>query len=103
MNSVEFNYRLDANYHVDLSDDLQGFANASLGHTGNRASPFNALVEPYDLVNAIIGVRKDPFEISVFANNLLDERGPVNVGFAPTGGISATPRTIGVRLRVNYQ
>ena len=102
VNSVEFNYRLDASYQRKISNDLEFFGNLSLSHTGNRLTTVGTLGSPYNLSNVSAGLRHGPFEASIFANNLFDERGPTNI-FGTTGSISAVPRTIGLRLRVNYR
>ena len=56
------------------------------------------VVRPYSLYNASAGIRTDRWELSIFGENLADERGP---SFVRNSLLLAGPypRTIGLRLR----
>lgn len=58
-------------------------------------------------MNATLGVNYDRYQLAFTVNNLTDERGPTIVTGRSTiqtlGGAIITPRTIGVRLRINSQ
>lgn len=58
-------------------------------------------LESYVEANLRIGIETDRFSVTAFANNLFDNF--AELGGAPATGFSRnTPRTIGVRLGVNY-
>jgi hypothetical protein len=58
------------------------------------------VVPAFSLYNASIGVRRGAWELSLFGENLADERGP---SFVRNSLLFAGPypRTIGLRLRAN--
>ena len=102
VNSIEHNYRLDASYTRDITSEMEGFGNVSYSRTGDRLQTSGVYADPYSLVNATLGVRFDRYEIALIGSNLTDERGPTIIGNAgEPAGSGPTPRTIGVRLRMN--
>lgn len=120
VNSILYNYRIAASYDTAIADDVIGYANFSYSKTGNRFQGTGGLssdvpyADPYFGINSTIGIRYDRYEIALFGTNLTDERGPTIVTGRNTildpvtnlGGLSGaaiTPRTIGVRLRINAQ
>jgi len=112
VNSVLYNYRLDASYNTSITDEVDGFANVSYSKSGNRFQGSGGVgpatyADPYFGINATLGVRYDRYELALTATNLTDERGPT-IAFGTStlgtpGGAIITPRTIGVRLRVNSE
>ena len=107
-----YNYRIGASYDTEITGDVTGYANFSYSKTGNRfVAPDTTTglssADPYFGINSTIGVRYDRYDVSVFGTNLTDERGP-SIGTSLStintrGGAVITPRTIGLRLRVNAQ
>ncbi len=101
-NTAEYNYRLDATYDREVGNDLRLIGNASAARTGSRLMYDGYDVPAYSLYNASIGVRRGPLELSLFGENLADERGP---SFVRNSLLLAGPfpRTVGLRLRANYE
>jgi iron complex outermembrane recepter protein len=66
-----------------------------------------SLVKAYDIANLRLGVRTEEahWDLSLFANNLLNQRYFISRSLATTGAISGTPgdpRTSGITLRIKY-
>jgi outer membrane receptor protein involved in Fe transport len=102
INTLGNNFRVDANYNRDISASLNAFGNIALSHSGDRLQASGITARPYDLVSLTVGVRHDNWELALIGNNLTDERGPTFVGTTgPLSGSGPTPRTIGLRFRVN--
>ena len=94
VNTIQHNYRFDANYFGSITDDIDLFANAGFAHWGNRLQANGLRADPYDLVSATIGLRKGPYEVALIGDNLLDERGPTFRGNqGPTSG-SGMPKRL---------
>ncbi len=101
VNAAKFNFRIDANYDHKLNDEISVFGNANFGETGDRPTIAGILAPKYELVGATIGLRRGPYEIAVFGENLTDERGPTDY-FATALLTGPVPRTIGMRLRKSF-
>jgi len=102
INTLDNNFRIDANYNHEIGKDLEGFGNVSLSHSGNRLQGAGIVAQPYNLVDLTIGVRRGVWELAFVGNNLTDERGPTFVGTnGPLSGSGPTPRTLGLRLRLH--
>ena len=101
MSSAKYNYRLDANYARELSGETEIFTNVNFSRTGNRPTIAGVVAPAYELFGATLGVRRGPYEIAIFGDNLTDNRGPTDF-FLPTIFSGLTPRTIGIRLRKSY-
>jgi iron complex outermembrane receptor protein len=101
-NTADYNYRIDATYDREVGNGLRLIGNASAARTGSRLMYDGYDVPAYSLYNASIGVRRGPMELSLFGENLADERGP---SFVRNSLLLAGPfpRTVGLRLRVNYE
>ena len=97
--TADHNYRIDADYQHEIGNELSLFANASAARTGSRVMFDGYLVPAYSQYNATIGIRHKGLEVSLFGENLADERGP---SFVRNSLLLAGPfpRTIGLRLRV---
>ena len=103
-NTLGNNFRGDINYNRDITSDLNAFGNLSLSHSGDRLQGNGVRARPYSVVALTLGVRRGDYELALIGNNLTDERGPTFVGTnGPLSGSGPTPRTIGLRFRVNPQ
>ena len=105
-NTTKYNYRFDADFERPIGDGLRFFANGSAARLSSRVMADDAfLVDPYSNFNAALGIRADRWEISLFGENLGDERGPTftRLGSTPSPVVvGPSPRTIGLRLRANF-
>ncbi|MAM38792.1 MAG: TonB-dependent receptor [Erythrobacter sp.] len=99
--TADYNYRLDADFERPISDSLRFFWNGSAARIGTRVMYDGYVVPAYSLYNANLGVRTDTWELALFGENLADERGP---SFVRNSLLFAGPypRTIGLRLRANF-
>lgn len=104
VNTIEHNYRIDASYTGSLSETLEAFGNFAWSRSGNRLQANGLIADPFSALSATLGLRKGPYELALIGSNLTDERGPTIRGTArPSAGSGPTPRTIGMRFRVNFQ
>jgi len=104
VNSIEHNYRFDANFTGHLFAQLEGFGNLSYGRVGNRLQSNSLHADAYGLVNATLGARAGRYELALIGDNLADERGPTFIGITgPNSGQGPTPRTFTLRFRANFQ
>jgi len=125
--------RFTLNAAVDVSrpitDDVEGYAGVSVQHVSSviaffnsplpgspPVDPFGSRVGPYTLVNLRIGARFQGYDLSLFADNLLDERAAISidrerVGFLVDGGVGRDtrlglvrnrPRTVGVNASFKF-
>lgn len=101
VNSAEYNYRLDANYVTSVGDELDAFGNVNFSQTGDRTTIAGVDAPRYQLLNALVGVRRGAYELAIFGDNLTDERGPTDY-FTPVVFSGPVPRTVGVRVRKMY-
>jgi iron complex outermembrane receptor protein len=99
-NTPPYNWRLDLGYERPAgAGGWTVFANAS-GSTAGAARNPNAVVsrtDSYSLFSAILGLRKEKYEIALYGDNLTDERGPTAAN-GPTLLAGPYPRTVGLRL-----
>ena len=103
-NTLGDNSRFDVSYNRDFANGLSGFGNVALSHSGDRLQASRIRARPYDVVSLTLGVRKGDYELALIGNNMTDERGPTFVGTTgPLSGQGPTPRTIGLRFRINSQ
>ncbi|PCI34260.1 MAG: ligand-gated channel [Alphaproteobacteria bacterium] len=99
-------------YVYPLTDNMDGFVWANVQHTGHRQTEYNVNhadyrdMEAYTVANVRIGFEWENLEVSLFANNLFDDRGVVRAlrraPFDPDGAIRITPRTMGITVRGNF-
>jgi outer membrane receptor protein involved in Fe transport len=80
VNSIEYNYRLDASYNREIGNDLSAFGNLSWGRNGNRLQSSGLYANAYSMINSTIGVRYKAYELALIGDNLADERGPTIIG-----------------------
>lgn len=98
-NTPPHNWRMDLGYDRDIGD-WQLFANASASRIGS-ARVQDATVDSlrsYSLYRASVGMRKGVYELTLYGDNLLDERGPTAAN-GPTLLAGPYPRTVGVTLK----
>lgn len=101
VNTLDQNYRFDVNYSRDITGSIEAFGNVGYTHSGDRLESDGQVVDPYNIVNATLGIRTGRYELALVASNLADERGPTFLGDAGgNSGQGPTPRTIGLRFRV---
>lgn len=104
VNSILENYRFDVGFDGHLFQGLEGFGNVSFSRVGNRLQSSGLYADAYGLFNATLGVRAGRYEVALIGNNLSDERGPTFIGNAgPNSGQGPTPRTVGLRVRADFQ
>src|SRR4051812_18422713 len=82
-------------------------ANTIGGPLTQQFFTFDPLLPAYSLFNMRIGVTKNSWEVSLFGNNLTDERALLALDRergrrARVGYLTNQPRTLGVTLRFNY-
>lgn len=104
-NTPPHNWRVDANYDRPVgSGGWEMFAHGSASRNGaarNQDATVDVL-SSYSLYAATLGLRKDALELSLYGDNLSDERGPTAAN-GPTLLAAPYPRTIGLRMRVKLQ
>jgi len=104
VNSINFNYRLDATYTGNITEDVVLFSNAGWSRTGDRLQSAVLTAQPYSQLGATLGLRYKQYDLALVGENLGDERGPTIVGNQGLmSGAGPTPRTISLRFRVNFQ
>jgi len=104
-----------ADYRFPVSEKWNGSVGISYRYIGERTNSFsaavsypNAIMPAYDLVDLRAGLQGDRWGVTLFIDNLLDERGEVNLNttYVPMGGpayqIVTQPRTIGLQLVGRY-
>jgi outer membrane receptor protein involved in Fe transport len=100
-NTPPHNWRMDLGYERDIGGaGWQLLANASASVVGSarvQDATVNS-VKSYSLYRASIGMRKDAYEVSLYGDNLLDERGPTAAN-GPTLLAGPYPRTVGFLVR----
>jgi outer membrane receptor protein involved in Fe transport len=100
-NTPPHNWRMDLGYDRDIGGaGWQLFANASASVVGSarvQDATVNT-VKSYSLYRASIGMRKAAYEVSLYGDNLLDERGPTAAN-GPTLLAGPYPRTVGFLVR----
>lgn len=102
LNTVHYNYQLTAAYERPVTDKVAFFGNVIWSEFGGRTSSSGLRAGAYGLLNSSLGLRRDQWSLSVFGENLINERGP-SVIFNPGYYAGPRPRTIGLRLQANYQ
>lgn len=103
-NTPPYNWRVDASYSTRLgSSGWKLIAAASASKTGSARLNISGFdqVGSYGLANASLSVSKGPYEVSIYGENLGDERGPTEAN-ASTLLAGPIPRTFGARIRVHF-
>lgn len=88
-----------ANFNVG---ELPGFFQAAVSYTGSRWNdldiqnvPARQEMDAYTLVNLSTGIEKNNWTLSLFVNNLFDERAEINIADPGYGGLSNLERPPG--------
>ena len=106
--SAKNSYSLFADWRAPLSKEMILSFNTTYRYVGSRLNSLGTGLPPnksYDIVNAKLGVEhENGFQVSIFANNLLDERATNASTLA--GGITYTfvnqPRVIGLDIGYSF-
>jgi outer membrane receptor protein involved in Fe transport len=101
VNSAEFNYRLEANYTRELTNDITLFSSLNFNETAERPTIAGVITQRSQQVGGVLGARRGPYEVAVFGENLTDDRTPTDY-FLPNRFSGPTPRTIGLRVRKSF-
>lgn len=108
--AVRQSYSASAEYRFPLLGDSHGYVRGDFAHADAAQITFRNFggqiipLPARNLLNARIGVDFGAYDVSLFANNALDEDKPVIQG--PFGvlaeDVEARPREIGITLRAHY-
>ena len=108
----ELSFNTSADYRFPLGSEAEGFVYGGYQYIGERFTQFSPKqanyrrMAAYGVVNVRTGVTFDNIEFSLYANNLLDDRGVIRAlaetPFDPEARIRTTPRTIGANVRMNF-
>jgi outer membrane receptor protein involved in Fe transport len=109
---------LDGDYEHPLADGFSGFAGATLALVGEQSPDFDTayqaafghrfVIPSYARLDLRAGVRKDRWMLEVFAKNVANSQGLINVnayGQLPAGALGVTPqrpRTVGASLTAHF-
>lgn len=109
--SSEFSGNLSANQEFNIWNNLAGFVGATANFVGDRIGIFQPtslrqVFPAYTKVDLKAGVKEGSWIVTVYANNVGDERGMLDggIGYAP-GSIDRLyiqPRTVGVTLATTF-
>jgi len=88
--------------------DLLSFGANTIGRPLTASTfTYDPELPAYDIVNLRVGLRREKWEVSVFGNNLTDERALLSLDRergtrARTGYLTNQPRTLGIATRFNF-
>jgi outer membrane receptor protein involved in Fe transport len=99
-------FSIQGEYDHPVMDGVEGYLQAGANYHGGSHTSFNdkntydTKLPAYYLVDAKIGVRKDSWDVSLFANNLTNKAAYLGVVESVDGVriFSPPPRTVGVRV-----
>jgi outer membrane receptor for ferric coprogen and ferric-rhodotorulic acid len=93
--------RLDVNYSWPMATGGMAFANAAYSISGKRQNQSGAEAPVQKQLDLSVGARKGAYRVELYGTNLTNEYGPWFI--RQPGLISGpVPRTLGVRLRGNF-
>lgn len=109
--AVQRSYSASVDYRRPVFGNTKGFFRVDYQHAGRSQITLRNFATGQvidrparDLVNLHLGLAFEQFEVSLFANNLLDEDAPLIVG--PFGvvleNVEQRPRTIGINVRTKF-
>lgn len=105
-NVPEFNGALSLAYERPITAALSGYARTDYRYVGESESAQGNTRDDYALVNLRFGVRTDRWDISLFGQNLTDERAnladPTELSDALNLIAVSRPRTIGIDVRARF-
>lgn len=98
-----YTFNLGAQYAGPLFGDIDGLFRVDYRRTGKTWwEPFNTTVrDPIDVVDARVGISRDGWSLTAFAQNLFDET--YNAEFSPGGFVfRAAPARYGAEIRYEF-
>ncbi len=101
LNTPSYTLRFDVGYTGEIARNLTLYTNASASPTGSRTNQANQKTPEFTLVDAMVGLRRGPYSLELFGQNLTDERGPWFIR-PPAFVAGPLPRTIGLRFRASF-
>jgi len=105
--SARISANLSASYDFPITGDLLGFVQGTSMYIGDRKEIFapaqgaRLSLPGYVQENLSAGIRDDGWNVSVFVNNLSDQRGLISrplIGFTETAALYIQPRTVGLTI-----
>lgn len=101
-NIPEHQFNLYASIVKPIATDVDSYFRGDLSHVGTRPNIRGEVgeLDPYTLLNLRAGVRWRGVDFSLFAENLLNDEAVISRRFGGTRVAYITPRTVGVRVRV---
>jgi outer membrane receptor protein involved in Fe transport len=93
-----------ANQDFDLPHDLTLFVSGRWSYVGKRLGTFvgagtaRDVYPAYTKLDLSVGLRNSDWTVTLYLNNVADERGIVGVGTTPGSIVYITPRTVGVSV-----
>jgi len=109
-NVAESSFSAALDYDFSVTDSLDGFARASWSYVGGSTNYIvrNQTVPAYNLVDLKLGIKRDGWSASIFANNVFNE--DVLLSREITDNLAdgeprytwGRPRTIGVNLALDF-
>jgi iron complex outermembrane recepter protein len=105
LNTPGYTARFDIGYERDIGDGYTLYTNAAAIPTAKRINQYGVYSATYTLYNTAIGVRYGRYDVQLFGENLADARGPFYIRAVDSPKamvVGPNPRTIGIRLGVNF-
>ena len=105
-NVPKWNGAAAVDYSHEFTDSIEGYGRIDYRYVGASISTLRRVRPAYELVNARLGVRYGDWDVSLFAQNLFDERAnladitPLSDSLQLVG--VSRPRTIGLDLRTRF-
>ena len=116
LNTPGYSARFDIGYQTDFGNGYTFHTNASAVPMAKRINQLSVYSAAFTLFDASVGVSVGKYDITLFGENLSDERGPYYIralsasnpppGYPPGTGpknmlVGPNPRTIGIRASLN--
>ncbi|AEG50235.1 TonB-dependent receptor [Sphingobium chlorophenolicum L-1] len=103
LNQPRWTARADIGYTTSIGSDTNLHLNASGSFSDNRLNQFGDLTAKTAIFDGNIGIRRGPYEVEIYGQNLTNERGPwfIRQSANPSLIGPPTPRTIGLRVRLH--
>jgi outer membrane receptor protein involved in Fe transport len=108
--SAKWAFNLQGEYEHDITGDMSGYVQGGLNYRGssttsfNNRNTYNTKLPAYYMISAKLGVRKDAWDLGLFADNLTNKAAYLGVVESLDGirVFSPRPRTIGVRISSTF-
>lgn len=108
----DLSFNMNTEYTFPVTDDMLGYVWFGVQHVGERNTEFdteaanNKLMKSYEVANFRAGVEWGNYQLSLYAQNMFDDRGVVRATgrppFDPDAVIRVEPRAIGITFRTNF-